>query len=114
MPGTKDTVSIKIKSGKRMKVQKKLLRFNLKEIYALFKEKYANIKIGFTRFSMCRPKNCILAQSHGTHSVCVCPIHQNYNLLLFGKDLHLKMKFHSFIVRKLLKYIKQFFITIKK
>lgn len=36
-----------------------------------------NVKIGFTKFAMLRPKEYVLTGSSGTHSVCVCVTHQN-------------------------------------
>ena len=49
---------------------------------AAFKEKYPNVKLGFSKFCTFRPKWCVLAGSSGTHSVCVCSIHQNAILLV--------------------------------
>lgn len=44
--------------------------------------------IGFSKFAELRPKYCILAGASGTHSVCVCTIHQNVKLMLLGERLH--------------------------
>ena len=30
------------------------------------------LKIGFTKFAMLRPRECILAGASGTYSVCLC------------------------------------------
>lgn len=38
--------------------------------------------ISFSKFAVLRPKYCILRGASGTHSVCVCIIHQNVKLLL--------------------------------
>ena len=35
-----------------------------------------------------RPKHCILAGASGTHSVCVCTIHQNVKLMVLGARLN--------------------------
>jgi hypothetical protein len=78
LPGKKDSVSI----SKNVHVQKRLILCNLKELYETFKTKNPNIKIGFSKFSQLRPKWCILAGAAGTHSVCVCTIHQNVDLML--------------------------------
>lgn len=78
MPGKKDSVSM----GKGIHKQKRLILCNLKEMYAAFKEKHTNVKIGFSKFCELRPKWCVLAGSTGTHSVCVCSIHQNAHLLV--------------------------------
>lgn len=78
MPGKKDYVSI----AKGVHKQKHLILCNLDELYAAFKQKYPNVKVGFSKFSQLRPKWCVLAGSKGTHSVCVCSIHQNAKLLV--------------------------------
>lgn len=81
MPGKKDFVSIKV-DGKAVHVQKFLILNTLRESYVLFKEHYPDKKIGFSKFCELRPKNCVLAGSAGTHSVCVCAIHQNAKLMM--------------------------------
>ena len=40
-----------------------------------------------SKFCELRPKWCILADSCGTHSVCVCSIHQNTILLIDAIDI---------------------------
>lgn len=70
--------------NKRIHVQKRLVLCNLKELYEEYKNKFPNNKVGFSKFASLRPKNCILAGSSGTHSVCVCAIHQNLKLMLEG------------------------------
>lgn len=81
MPGKKDFVSVK-KYGKRVHVQKYLILSTLREAYVLFKERYPDQKIGFTKFCELRPKHCVLPGSSGTHTVCVCTIHQNAKLMM--------------------------------
>jgi len=78
MPGKKEYVSIDRKVHK----QKRLVLCNLSELYTSFKEKYPDVKIGFSKFCTLRPKWCVLAGPSGTHSVCVCSIHQNAVLLV--------------------------------
>jgi hypothetical protein len=78
LPGTKDRVSIK----KNVYMQKRLILSNLRELYSSFKWEYPDLKVGFSKFCNLRPKWCILAGSAGTHTVCVCSIHQNVKLLL--------------------------------
>ena len=41
-----------------------------------------NNRVGFSKFCSLRPKWCVLAGPKGTHSVCVCTIHQNVKLML--------------------------------
>ena len=86
MPGKKDFISVKGEHG-RMHVQKRLILSNLKELYQDFKQKNPNDHIGFSKFAELRPKHCILAGASGTHSVCVCTIHQNVKLMLYSVKL---------------------------
>ena len=93
LPGIKDRVSIK----KNVYQQKRLILCTLKELYLAFKENYPENTIGFSKFCSLRLKWCVSAGKAGTHSVCVCTIHQNVIVLLhaaqieeFYKDL-LKM-----------------------
>ena len=77
MPGKKDYVSI----ARNVHLQKKLLLCNLNELYSAFVLQYPDIKIGRSKFIALRPY-CIIAGASGTHSVCVCTIHQNSILIL--------------------------------
>ena len=86
MPGKKDFVSI-IQGGKRVHMQKRLVLGNLKEIYHAFKNQFPNEEIGFSKFAELRPRHCVLAGASGTHSVCVCTIHQNVKLMIQGMKL---------------------------
>ena len=81
MPGRKDFVSVRQEAG-RVQVQKRLVLTNLKEAYLLFKDKFPGHKLGFSKFAALRPKHCILAGASGTHTVCVCAIHQNVKLIM--------------------------------
>jgi len=86
MPGKKDYVSVKV-NGQRVQMQKRLLLNNLKELFQLFKKTYPAVKCSFSKFASLRPKHCILAGASGTHSVCVCPVHENVKLLIDGANL---------------------------
>ena len=70
-----------------MHVQKRLVLSNLREVYHEFKEKFPDLKIGFSKFAELRPKHCILAGASGTHAVCVCMIHQNVKLMMLELQL---------------------------
>ena len=98
MPGRKDYKTVR-KGGIRLQEQKYLILCNLKEAYKLFQETYPETKVGFSKFADLRPKECIIAGASGTHNVCVCLIHQNVKLMIYGsgmdnitkeKKLHLK------------------------
>lgn len=98
MPGKKDYVSVR-QGDSRVQLQKRLVLSNLKELYQLFKEKFPTLTIGFSKFAELRPKQCILAGASGTHSVCVCTIHQNVKLMMnsgiiSGCDVQLKTYGH--------------------
>ena len=84
MPGMKDFVSVKQLDGKRVHIQKRLILSNLQELFQNFKEKHT---VDFSKFAELRPKHCILAGASGTHSVCVCTIHQNIKLMLHALKL---------------------------
>lgn len=82
LPGMKDCVSVKNENGDRVKLSKRLILCNLMEAYRSFKDKSNEMKISFSKFAELRPKNCVLAGSSGTHSVCVCTTHQNIKLMI--------------------------------
>ena len=86
MPGKKDCLSINVE-GKRVKIQKILILANLKEVYAQFKQNYPDKKIGFSKFAMLRPKECVLVGASGTHQVCVCAIHNNVKLMMINSRM---------------------------
>jgi hypothetical protein len=75
MPGKKDYISIKV-SGVEIHEQKRLLLCSLKELYSRFKNSHPGVKVGFSKFTSLRPRNCIMTGTSGAHSVCVCTIHQ--------------------------------------
>ena len=79
-PGKKDCVSIRI-DGEKISKQKYLLLNNLKEMFSAYKLQHGS-EIGFSKFCEFRPKWCITVGAAGTHSVCVCTIHQNVKLML--------------------------------
>lgn len=87
MPGKKDVASIMTTAGQREHCQKRLLLCNLKEAYAQFKMHHPGVEVGFSKFADLRPKQCVLAGASGTHSVCVCTLHQNTKLMMAGSRL---------------------------
>ncbi|KAL5518045.1 hypothetical protein EMCRGX_G003713 [Ephydatia muelleri] len=87
MPGMKDYVSVRGTNGQRVHQQKRLLLCNLREAYSEFKKRNPRLKVGFSRFAQLRPRECILAGASGTHTVCVCQIHQNAKLMMVGSKL---------------------------
>lgn len=87
MPGIKDCMTVVDLNGIKTKMSKRLILCNLKEAYSLFKEKFSDITIGFSKFAELRPKHCILAGQSGTHAVCVCTTHQNVKLMIENTKL---------------------------
>ena len=83
MPGKKDCVSI----ARNVHKQKRLLLCDLKELYTAFKKTFPLLKVGFSKFCSLRPKWCVLVGCSGTHSVCVCTIHQNVVLMMSAVNL---------------------------
>ena len=86
MPGKKDFVTVRKPDG-RVQIQKRLVLCNLRELYRMFKDRNPDEAIGFSKFASLRPKHCILAGASGTHSVCVCTIHQNVKLMMIAVKL---------------------------
>ena len=81
-PGMRDVVSIPGEVQKHHE-QKRLLLGNLEELHVRYKEVNGNNdKVGFSKFCELRPKWCVTVSSSGSHTVCVCTIHQNVKLLL--------------------------------
>ena len=72
--------------------QKRSVLCNFVELCTAFSQRYSNIKIGFSSFASLRPKQCITVGASGSHSICVCAIHQNAQLLVntlkLEKDIH--------------------------
>ena len=81
-PGKKHYVSVKKEDGSREHQQKRLVLCNLSELYSNFRQQNQGVKIGFSKFSQLRPRNCVLAGSSGTHTVCVCVHHENVKKFL--------------------------------
>lgn len=80
LPGIKDTVSVRDGTIK-VKKTKRLMLLTLKEAYQNYKQQNQNDRVGFSKFAMERPKECVLPGASGTHSVCVCITPQNSNLM---------------------------------
>ena len=98
MPGMKDCVSVYSKTeGKKVQVQKHLVLCNLKEAYQNFRSTFPTVNVGFSKFAELRPKQCVLAGAAGTHSVCVCTIHQNVKLMLKAIEDHVKYEYHHLL-----------------
>lgn len=103
MPGIKDCVTIR-ENETRRQIQKKLLLHSSRDIYNLFKDKFPEAKLSFSKFKKLRPPECILAGKSGTHNVCVCKIHQNFKFKVFAiketlnkKNVDFTNTYHDFV-----------------
>lgn len=98
MPGSKDYKSVK-EGGIKLHKQRRLLLMNLNEAYTLFKTRHPGNKIGISKFCALRPKECVTVGARGTHSVCVCTIHQNVKLMLasFPQSGNMKLSYHDLL-----------------
>ena len=95
MPGMKDYVLVNV-NGHRQHIQKRLVLCNLKEVFNQFKETSSELKIGFSKFAELRLRECVLVELSGTHSVCVCTIHQNIKLMFQGSKLETVCKGYTY------------------
>ena len=81
-----DTVQIVQYSADNQKsyvrVPKHRMVHNLSELYSLFCERHGENMIVISEFAMLRPRQCIWPGYSGHHNVCMCVIHENYNLML--------------------------------
>lgn len=82
-PGIQDYVSVRI-DGVKVQKQKRLLLSNLREVFAMFKARYPDCTIGFSKFCQLRPAWVVTTSASGMHNVCVCQIHQNLKLMIDG------------------------------
>jgi hypothetical protein len=82
-PGKADYKTV-VENGIRVQKQKRMVLCNLREAHRKYSEDNINApenKVGFSKFCSLRPEECILAGPKGTYSVCVCCIHQNFELM---------------------------------
>lgn len=70
-----------------------VLQIALKAAYLLFKKEYPNIKIGYTKFTLLRPKNVRLLSAM-LHDVCMCPycLNLKYKLLSLNRLVSSQLK----------------------
>lgn len=83
-------------SGEKIHKQKWLVLWNLKELYIKYKYEHLNEKVGFSKFTEIRLKWCVLAESSGIHTVCVCVLHKNMKLMLNEEKLNTYLTFWPF------------------
>lgn len=82
LPGKKDVKSVKdALTNKKVKLQKRLLMYNLREVYELFKTDNPNETIGLSTFCQLRPEEVQTVGSKD-QEVCCCPYCENVAFLL--------------------------------
>ena len=81
LAGKKDTCKTTNREGKPDRLPKRLLQFNLKDTYNVYKNLYQDEEhVGISKFCALRPKHVQLAkQKH--HNVCCCPKCENIGLI---------------------------------
>lgn len=90
----KDVRRVKDKvTGEKRTIINRLLMFNLREVYSLFKEKNPTITVGLSTFCASRPLEVKLA-SNKSQEVCCCPYCENmlflFNAAPWSVDSHIK------------------------
>ncbi|CAF3615613.1 unnamed protein product [Rotaria sp. Silwood1] len=94
LPGKKDTVVVKENDGSNVTYQKRVLFYNLRETYELFKEENDNVSLSCSSFADLRPQFVILKAALA-HRNCLCLYHENVCLLLKSLDKYVTGKYCS-------------------
>lgn len=82
LPGKKDVKSVlNRETNKRTLLQKRLLMYNLKDAFQLFKIDHPNIEIGLSKFCELRPSE-VETVGCKDQQVCCCPYCENFAFLL--------------------------------
>lgn len=89
MPGQRDYLPVTI-DGRKDRVQKRLLLFDLKELHYNFQARHPEVKLSCSKFCKLRPPFCVTVGCSGAHNVCVCKIHQNLKLMFCGLNKELE------------------------
>lgn len=87
MPNKKDIVKIR-KGNNIIHAPKRLLLSDIKILHRNFKNEYPEIQISFSKFAQLRPDWCVIAGARGTHTVCICVIHQNFKAMFEASKLN--------------------------
>lgn len=82
MPGKRDYITIRDDNGS-VQLQKRILLNSIRETYELFliDQNVTNDILSVNSFRILRPVN-VLTYSHMPHRNCLCPYHENINLLI--------------------------------
>ena len=79
-PGIKDVMTVRIDS-KRKKVQKRYLRYTIKEAYDIYKAENPENAVKVARFYYLKPAH-VLLRGDTPASVCLCEYHENMKMLV--------------------------------
>ena len=79
-------------NGDKIATSKGLLLCNLKEAHKTFKDRFPEMKVGFSKFAKLHPKYSILAGQSKTHSICVSTMHQTIKLMIENTKLEMLTK----------------------
>lgn len=91
--GTKECITVKVKDGPPITIQKRVMLYDLKDLYSNFIKDTAHEKVPcLAFFCQLKPQQCFFPGEPGTHNICVCPDHQNVKLKLaaLNPDIYYK------------------------
>lgn len=98
--GVKECITIKEPEKSPKKIQKRLILYDLKDLYHKWiNETDVNSIPCLAFFTRLKPAQCFFAGDPGTHNVCVCAVHQNLKLKLAAvrPDLNYKEVIESVV-----------------
>lgn len=97
LPGKKDVKSIKnVETGRKEKVAKRMLMYNLREVHKLFMDQHTEHKIGLSKFCEFRPQQVMLVSSK-SQEVCCCPYCENMSFLFSAVKWKNKMTLNDLL-----------------
>lgn len=92
-PGMNECISVRTSENKKIKLQKRMILYTLKELYQNYiQDMKPNPLPSFSFFASMRPKECVFPGSPGTHTMCVCSQHQNVKLKLTAINATIKYR----------------------
>lgn len=76
LPGKKDFLNVKDKSGTKHKIQKRLMLMSVEEAYKEFKEMFPDQPVSSSKFHSLRPAHVVI-MSKAPHNMCCCTYCEN-------------------------------------
>lgn len=89
LPGKNDTMIVKGTDGEKIRLQKRVFMYSIKELFCKFKKEFSSLKLGRTRFFQLAKKTLILPFSKMPIYSCMCKIHENFKLAFKGFKMKL-------------------------